>query len=149
MFQLVSMNTLEFSLINFIGSLIPNYLVNSLSAQGLSKSQIKTIVLSSMSSFYDDLKSLIWLPRCDRTIERQLQMGLTHKTKRVKYKHRNRSNSSTSAPHTSITKTSPTRWTGWITNTLQYGTKWLDFRKLLEYVQFPVAIRVKYRCFAW
>ena len=113
-----------------------------MAAQGLSRTQIKSILLLAMSSLFDDLYDLVWKPRCDLTVERQLAMGLTQRSKKIKYRNRSASSNSAPSSHSTSRNSSLDSWSQWVHSSLVFGTNWLNFRRLLEYFQFPVVVYV-------
>jgi len=130
----------QFSFIHLINSLVPLSITTTMAAQGLSQSQIKDILLPAMFALSKDLYNLIWKPRCDITIQRQLSMGLSQRSKKIKYRNRPTSSivppSSQRVPRAS----SLDKWSSWVHNSLVFGTNWLNFQGLLEYIQFPIVL---------
>ena len=93
-----------------------------------------------LSALSKDLYNLIWKPRCDITIQRQLSMGLSQRAKKIKYKNRSSSAVVPSSSRRVLRSSSLDQWSTWVHNSLVFGTSWLNFRRLLEYFQFPIVL---------
>ena len=67
-------------------------------------------------------------------------MGLSQRAKKIKYRNRPASSvvppSSQRIPRAS----SLDKWSTWVHNSLVFGTSWLNFQGLLEYIQFPIVL---------
>jgi ribonuclease HI len=149
LFQLPTTSSSQCSIMDLIASVVPKTLTHILSSQGLSRNQVYEVLFPAMNSFYNDLFTKIWKPRCDITIQRQLSMGLTKKAKRIKFRHRSTTTMVAASSRNVISKATPTRWTSWTANSLKFGSSWVNFYRLLEYIQFSVALRMRYGCFTW